>query len=55
MVALVIEDTSSDTWYLDSGATQHMTPHYEWFFSYTKLLTKDKVYLGDNSNHDIDG
>jgi hypothetical protein len=54
-VAFAVEDTSSDKWYLDSGATQHMTPHFEWFVSYTKNLTRDKVYLGDNSSHDIEG
>ena len=31
-----------------------MTPYFEWFVSYTKNLTKDKVYLGDNSSHDIE-
>ena len=32
-----------------------MRPHFEWFVSYTKKFTKDKVYLGDNSSHDIEG
>ena len=53
MVALAVDDTSSDKWYLDSIATQHMTTHFECFVSYTKNLINDKVYLGDNSNNDI--
>jgi hypothetical protein len=32
-----------------------MTSHSEWFVSYTKKFTKDEVYLGDNSSHDIEG
>ena len=28
---------------------------FEWFASYTKNLMKDKVYLGVNSSHDIEG
>ena len=54
-MVLAVEDTSSDKWYFDSGATQHMMPHLEWFVSYTKKFTKVKVYLGDNSSHDIEG
>jgi len=54
-MVLAVEDTSSGKWYLDFRATQHMTSHFEWFVSYTKKFTKDKVYMGDNSSHDIEG
>lgn len=32
-----------------------MTSYYEWFVSYIKHLIKDKVYLGNNLSHDIEG
>ena len=40
-----------DVWYVDSGATQHMTNRREWFNTLTTILPK-KVYMGDSTAHD---
>lgn len=39
----------SNTWYLDSGATRHMTPHFKWFVSYSKLDPPLIVSMADNA------
>jgi len=47
-MALADEDIFNNKSYLNSKAIQHMMPHFKWFVSYTKNLTKDKIYLKDN-------
>jgi hypothetical protein len=37
------------TWYLDSGATRHMTPHRHWFTNYTPIAKPLSVSLADDS------
>lgn len=32
-----------------------MMPYFNWYVSYNKKITKDKVHLGDNSSHDVKG
>lgn len=39
----------SYTWFIDSGATQHMTGHREWFVSFHPNIVESYVYLGDDS------
>ncbi|KAG0600944.1 hypothetical protein M758_11G072700 [Ceratodon purpureus] len=39
----------NSTWYLDSGATQHMCHQKEGFINYTKRQDDQVVYLGDDS------
>lgn len=34
---LITNSDDKDPWYLDSGATEHMSKHREWFSSYTQL------------------
>lgn len=41
----------SHKWYLDSGATQHMTPNRDWFLNYSPLSSNERVFLGDNTSH----
>ncbi len=44
-----------NVWYVDSEATQHMTPQNDWFKGYIPSLTQEMVYLGDNIFHKIEG
>jgi hypothetical protein len=37
---------NSDVWFIESGASFHMTPHREWFSEYEKYDGGD-VFLGD--------
>ncbi|KAJ7552382.1 hypothetical protein O6H91_06G053200 [Diphasiastrum complanatum] len=46
---------SNDCWYIDSGATQHMTPHRELFTQFDDTSVNVHVKLGDNSSYDIKG
>jgi hypothetical protein len=43
-----------DVWFIDSGASYHMTPHREWFSEYEKYDGGD-VFLGDDSTAKIMG
>jgi hypothetical protein len=43
-----------DVWFIDLGASYHMTPHREWFFEYEKYDGGD-VFLGDDSKTKIMG
>lgn len=38
-----------DTWFVDSGATEHMTHNKEWFVNYETLKTNVLVRIGDGS------
>ena len=44
---------SSDVWYVDSGASNHMTSHGEWFGEMQKLQKPGYVETGDDSAHPI--
>jgi hypothetical protein len=43
-----------DVWLIDSGASYHITPHWEWFFEYKKY-GGGHVFLGDDSTTKIMG
>jgi len=47
--------TESDKWYLDLGATQHMTPCQDWFLRYFLLSSHARIFLGDDTSHIIKG
>ena len=38
----------SDAWYVDSGASQHMSPKREWFVGFEPIPAR-KVFMGDDS------
>ena len=38
----------SDAWYVDSGASQHMSPKREWFVGFQPIPAR-RVFMGDNS------
>ena len=44
----------SHTWFLDSGASFHVTPHRKWF-TYSEAKSLGKVRLGDSHQCDVVG
>jgi hypothetical protein len=44
---------SDEVWYLDSGASNHMMSHKEWFSYLEKPKTPGVVATGDNTPHQI--
>ena len=46
-------EASSQDWYIDSGASNHMTCNSTWFASKQPLSTSQDVITGDNSRHPI--
>jgi len=55
LLHLVNGQLSLKTWYLNFGASKHMTLKKEWFTLYTKISNLTMVYLGDNSTQDVVG
>jgi len=45
----------SDIWYVDSGASSHMTGKKEFFDSLEESTYGPKIYLGDDSGYEIKG
>ncbi|RWR98958.1 integrase core domain protein-like protein, partial [Dinothrombium tinctorium] len=44
-----ISEKPNDNWYLDSGATEHMTSRRDWFTTFEPILNKShSIRLGDN-------
>ena len=54
-VAALSASVSSDMWYLDSGASQHMTGCRAWFSKYENLSLSRTVTLGDDRDLVIKG
>lgn len=48
MATTNLEDDDSDLWYLDTGCSNHMTSHREWFVNLNEKV-KNKVKFADNS------
>jgi hypothetical protein len=40
-------------WYVDLGASNHMTRHLDWFENLKKLEIPGYVQIGDNMTHTI--
>ncbi|MCO5611613.1 hypothetical protein L7F22_065867 [Adiantum nelumboides] len=50
---LALDDCYAQTWIIDSGASFHVTPHREWFATYSPM--HGSVKLGDSHQLDILG
>ena len=44
-----------DIWYVDSGASSHMTGNKEFFDSLEEIINGSKIYLGDDNGYHIKG
>ena len=54
IVSLANQGESSNAWYIDSGPSQHMT-YKKNIFSSLEETKGAKIFLGDDSSHDIEG
>jgi hypothetical protein len=45
--------SDNNVWYVDSGASNHMTSHGEWFRDAKDLKTPGFVETGDDTTHPI--
>ena len=45
---------SNELWYVDSGASNHMTSHEEWFSYLEKPESRGVVEMGDDTPHTIE-
>ena len=46
--SMTSERNEKDYWFIDSGATKHMTSHKELIIDYVVYKAPSKIYLGDN-------
>ncbi len=45
--------SDNNVWYVDSGASKHMTSHGEWFRDTKDLKTPEFVETGDDTSHKL--
>jgi len=43
------KSVDADSWYYDSGATQHITPNKQYLVSYTKFAIPETIVLGNKN------
>jgi hypothetical protein len=53
--ALSAETDDSDVWFVDSGASVHMTCNKTWYVNFKETQNGASIYLGDNRAHQIKG
>ena len=53
--ALSAETDDSDAWFVDSGASVHMTCNKNWYANFKETQNGASIYLGDNRAHQIKG
>lgn len=46
-VKILISQHTTESWYLDSGASQHMSPTRQWFINYQELPKPTQVRIGN--------
>ena len=55
VVAIITNEESNSTWYVGTGATQHMCFEKGSFTNYQAYNNQHSVYLGDDFTHIIQG
>lgn len=55
VIATLLNSSNEKKWYLDSGASHHITPNRNWLVQYTRIVGPNKIYLGDNTYCDVIG
>ena len=53
--ALSAETDDKNAWFIDSGASAHMSCRREWFEEYNENLNDTHIYLGDNRSLKVQG
>ena len=53
MSAIAHDVSSNDVWYVDSGASNHMTCHHTWFSEMKEPSKPGYVETGDDTMHPI--
>ena len=53
VAATNVSTNADDVWYVDSGASNHMTYHGEWFRAVKNLEKPGYVETGDDTAHPI--
>ena len=53
--ALSAKTDDSDAWFVDSGASVHMTCNKKWFTNFKEKHNGANIYLGDDRTHQIKG
>lgn len=53
--ALATKEDELDIWFIDSGASSHMTGKKKWLRIFRESNSRVKVYLGDNRGYEIKG
>jgi hypothetical protein len=54
-IDLSIESDDSDAWFVDSGASVHMTCNKMWYTNFKETQNGASIYLGDDCAHQIKG
>jgi hypothetical protein len=54
-VALFAETDDYDAWFVDSGASVHMTCNKNWYANFKETHNGANIYLGDDRTHQIKG
>lgn len=49
------ENVDADIWYVDSGASTHMTGNKHWLEDFKEINEGAQIYLGDDRSHQIKG
>ena len=50
-----LADKESDSWYMDSGCSKHMTGNKDWFISFDDTFTSGKATFGDGRRAKVIG
>jgi hypothetical protein len=54
-VSLSTKTDDSYAWFIDSGASIHMSCNRDWFETYHEINNGSNIYLGDDRSHQIKG
>jgi hypothetical protein len=54
-VALSVETDDIDDWFVDSGASSHMSCNKKWYTNFKETHNGVSIYLGDDRTHHIKG
>lgn len=53
--SLLVENNDDNSWFIDFGASNHMSCKIDWFDTYHEVNNGRHIYLGDNRSREIKG